>query len=138
MDVARQLRDWFARERPRGVLCAWLFGSHAAGRAHRESDVDVGILLDRRTFPTAEDRSNARMKLIIDLMSALGSNEVDLVELGDVSPELGAAVVQRGERIYAPDEPVCHAFVRDVQIRAADLRPWLRWTRRIKLEAIQR
>jgi predicted nucleotidyltransferase len=31
----------------REVVAAYLFGSHASGRAHRESDVDVGVLLDR-------------------------------------------------------------------------------------------
>jgi predicted nucleotidyltransferase len=27
-----------------GVVSTYLYGSHAAGRAHRESDVDVGVL----------------------------------------------------------------------------------------------
>jgi predicted nucleotidyltransferase len=30
-----------------GVISAYLFGNFAAGREHRESDVDVGVLLDR-------------------------------------------------------------------------------------------
>ena len=35
-----------------GVTSAYLFGSMANGRAHRESDVDVGLLLDRKLYRT--------------------------------------------------------------------------------------
>ena len=48
---------------PAGVVSAYLFGSHVEGRAHRESDVDVGILLGRETYPTIRDRFDARLSL---------------------------------------------------------------------------
>ena len=32
-----------------GVVSAYLFGSAAAGREHRENDVDLGVLLPDRT-----------------------------------------------------------------------------------------
>ena len=43
-----------------GVVAVYLFGSHAAGRAHRESDVDIGVLLDRHMYSTpAHDSMSA-------------------------------------------------------------------------------
>ena len=46
-----------------GVVSAYLFGSQAEGRAHRESDVDVGALVDPRAYPTEHDRSELRLRL---------------------------------------------------------------------------
>jgi predicted nucleotidyltransferase len=46
-----------------GVVAAYLFGSVAAGRAHRESDVDIAVLLDWATFPTPAARFEARLRM---------------------------------------------------------------------------
>lgn len=61
-----------------------------------------------------------------------------MVVLNDASPELGRAVVTRGVRVYCADPEAEHAFVRDVQLRAADLVPWLERMRRIKAQALVR
>jgi hypothetical protein len=63
---------------------------------------------------------------------------VDVVVLNDAPPELGRRIVQDGIRVYAGDPSHDHAYVRDVQLRAADLDPWLRRMRRIALEAVAR
>lgn len=129
-----------ALEGPEGVslVSAYLFGSHAEGRAHRESDVDIGVLLDRRALPGARDRFEAALRLSAHLQAALGTRLIDLVVLNDVPPGLGRAVVCRGRRLLCSDEEADHAFVRDAQLRAADLEPFLRRTRRLKLEALAR
>jgi hypothetical protein len=44
----------------------------------------------------------------------------------------------RGRRLLCVDAEADHAFVRDVQLRAADLEPFLRRTRRLKLQALAR
>ena len=46
-----------------GVVSVYLFGSHAEDRAHRESDVDVGVLFDRKVLPGARDRFEAGLHL---------------------------------------------------------------------------
>jgi predicted nucleotidyltransferase len=46
-----------------GVVAPYLFGSVAAGRAHRESDVDIAVLLDWATFPTPAARFEARLRM---------------------------------------------------------------------------
>jgi hypothetical protein len=51
---------------------------------------------------------------------------------------LGRHVVNSGRRVHYADPDLDHAFVRDVQLRAADFEPFLRRLRRIKLAAIAR
>jgi predicted nucleotidyltransferase len=113
-----------------------LFGSEARGEANRESDVDVAVLLDRSRVPRAEDRAERRVRLGADLIAAAGRNDIDVVMLNDVPPGLGRAVVLAGTRIFCADAELDHAFRRDVQLRAADLDPFLAKMRRLKLARI--
>lgn len=119
-----------------GVVSAYLFGSEAEGRAHRESDVDVGVLLQYDHHRTARDRFEIRLQLYADLGVALGRS-VDVVVLNDAPPHLARRVVLSGQRVFCADDERDHAFVRDTQLRAADLEPFLRRTRRTKLDAIR-
>jgi predicted nucleotidyltransferase len=123
--------------RPRlGIGSAYLFGSHADGRAHRESDVDLGVLLSWDLHPTRQGRDDLQVTLGSDLIAVLHQNSVDLVILNDASPLLGRHIVTAGRRIFLGDAALDHAFVRDIQLRAADLAPFLSRMRRIKLEAL--
>jgi predicted nucleotidyltransferase len=122
----------------KGVVSVYLFGSHAEDRAHRESDVDIGVLFDRNVLPGARDRFEAGLQLSSRLQSALDTRDVDVVVLNDTPPGLGRRVVSRGRRLVCLDEEADHAFVRDVQLRAADLEPFLQRARRVKLEALAR
>lgn len=126
----------FFRDRP-DVLSAYLFGSHEEDRAHSESDVDVGVLLDRTRFPSPEDRFRERVRLGSALIGALQRNEVDVVILNDAPPLLGRHVVTRGQRVHCRDPEADREFVRVVQIQAADLAPFLDRMRALKLEALR-
>lgn len=121
-----------------GVASAYLFGSHAEGRAHRESDVDVAVLLRWDLHPTAKDRFEMRVRMGSDLIAVVHHNEVDVVILNDAPPLLGRKVVWDGIRVFCGDAEADHAYVRDVQIRAADLAPWLERLRKTRLEALAR
>lgn len=121
-----------------GVASAYLFGSHAEGRDHRESDVDVGVLLDRDRHPTLRDRFEMRIRVGSDLISVVGCNEVDVVILNDAPPLLGRKIIYDGIRVFLADPQADHAYVRDVQILAADLEPWLGRLRKLRLEALAR
>jgi uncharacterized protein len=123
---------------PAGVVSVYLFGSQAAGRAHRESDVDLAVLLRWDVYPTPRERFEARLWLIADLAVALGRNDVDLVVLNDAPPLLGRHVVTTGRRLLCTDPEADHVYVRDVQLRAADVQPWLARMARIKLDALRR
>jgi uncharacterized protein len=137
-DITRALGRALGESCPPGLVAAYLFGSHAAGRAHRESDVDVAILLGWEVFPTARVRFEEQLRLSGLLATRLGTDRIDLVVLNDAPPQLGRHIVTTGRRIFCSDRKRDHAFVRDVQLRAADLEPFLRRTRRVKLAAIRR
>ena len=120
-----------------GMLSADLFGSHAEGRAHQDSDVDVGVLLDRETLPTPRQRFAHGTSLASRLMERLATG-VDLVILNDLPPTFARRIVLDGVRVLCADSEADHAFVRDVQLRAADLEPFLRRMRAVKLDALAR
>ena len=134
-EVGEALEAALAEEPRIAAAAAYVFGSVAEGRAHRQSDVDVALLLVRGAHPSASDRFEARLRLSARLADRLG-RPVDVVILNDVAPGLGRHVVTQGSRILCRDTDADHAFVRDVQLRAADLDPFLRRLRRVKLRAL--
>lgn len=84
------------------------------------------------------DRTELRIRLGSELIAATGRNEVDVVVLNDAPPVFARAVVTGGKRLYCRDPEADHCFVRDTMLRAADLEPWLRRMRRLKLEALRK
>lgn len=121
----------------RGVISAYLFGSLAEGRAHRDSDVDVGILLDRAVYPRAADRFDVRLRCV-GLLGAVVGRETDVVILNDAPPQLARHILAAGERLLLNDAAVDRAFRRTTWSRAADLEPFLRRARRVKLQSLDR
>lgn len=120
-----------------GVAAVYLFGSYREGRSHKESDVDIGVLLERRAYSTREARFEARLELIGLLTHALAPLEPDVVILNDAPPGLAARIATTGLLVVCRDREAEHAFRRDAQLRAADLEPFLRRARGAKLRAIQ-
>jgi predicted nucleotidyltransferase len=120
-----------------GVVSAYLFGSAAEGRLHRESDVDVGVLLDRRVYPSPVDRFDLRLRLIGRLEPAV-QRPVDLVVLNDAPPHLGRRVMAEGTRLILTDPDLDLAHQRLVRSRSADLEPFLRRMRAVKLQSLAR
>jgi len=119
-----------------GVVSAYLFGSVAENRMHRESDVDVGVLLDRTMYESDRSRFDLKLLLSSRLSSRLSGRPADVVVLNDAPPQFAREIVTRGQRLVRHDTDLDHAFVRDVQLRAADLQPFLERMRKIKLEAM--
>jgi len=119
---------------PPGLVAAYLFGGYARGRAHRQSDLDIGVLLS----PTLDrvGRFAQRVWLASRLSGRIGVREVDVVILNDAPPHLARRIVLDGILIVCKDAEAEHAFRRDIQLRAADLEPFLRRTRRIKLDSL--
>lgn len=135
-EVEISLRRYFETTAPRGVASAYLFGSHAAGRPHRESDVDVALLFDYGRAPDRAARAEAAVQLNAEVVGATHVNDVDVVVLNDAPPELAARVVSDGRRVYCANADLDWAFRRTALLRRADIRPFLERTRRVKLRAI--
>jgi len=137
-DLRQSIRDFLAEESEGGLASAYLFGSVASGSNHRESDVDVAVLLLRGHFPDRMARSKERIRLLSGLMAALGQNDVDLVILNDLPPRFGRHVVTAGERLLCLDPEADLGFRCQVQLLAADLDVFMRRMEPLKLEALRR
>ena len=83
------------------VLEAYLFGSHAAGRAQAHSDIDVAVFVAERALRNRDYGYAAQ--LTTHLMAALGSNEIDVVVLNRAPPLLYHRVLRDGRRILSRD-----------------------------------
>lgn len=118
------------------LVSAYLFGSRAEGRAHRESDIDLAVLLPRDRRYEEGELFGARVALTSALIAELHDDAVDLVLLNEAPPHLARHIVTRGRRILCTDAQANRAFVRDIQLRAADLEPFLRRARATKLRAM--
>ena len=136
-DIERQIARALTESRFPGLVSAYLFGSVAEGRAHRDSDVDLGVYLDFESLPTSEARFDARLDLMAVLGPAIGRDDIDLVVMNDAPPTLSRHIL-RGKRVFCADVEADHAFVRTVLIRAADLDPFLRKMRRVALDTLAR
>ena len=137
-DFVPLMKKVLLEEVPGDLASAYLFGSLAEGREHRESDVDVGIPPYRDHYPDPAIRFHLKLRLSSALTSAFGGRTADVVILNDAPPGFGRRIVTEGRRILCADEEGDHAFVRDVQLLAADLEPFLRRMRKMKLEALSR
>ena len=76
-----RVRRVFAAHPVPGVLSVYVFGSIAEGRAHAESDIDLGVLFDRNVYPDERSRFEAQLDLRRYLSPASVGREVDVVVL---------------------------------------------------------
>jgi predicted nucleotidyltransferase len=136
--LARRLGGFFTGLADDGVLLAYLFGSLAADRGHRESDVDIAVLLDPNRYREPRARFEAQLRLIGELMRALATDAVDLVVLNDAPPLFARRIAYEGICVHRRDSDAERDFLRDVQLHAADIEPFLRRFRARKLEALAR
>lgn len=137
-DIVDRARRFFRTNRPEGVASAYVFGSRGRGEAHAESDLDVGVVFDRELLPDADARSRASIDLSSELIGAVHLNDVQVVSLIDAPPELAATALREGRRIHRANAETDREEARRILLLDADLRPFLRRTRRRKLEVLKR
>lgn len=109
------------------VQAALLFGSRASGRARRDSDVDVAVLLDRQPgvpAPRAELRG-----LLGALTDGLSAERIDLVILNDAPPMLAFQVMKHGVVAFERTPSPLHAFRVRTYAMHADREPVERFFR---------
>ncbi len=91
-----------------GVVAAYLFGSHARGRAWAHSDVDVAVLLAGR--PDDDHCFDMRLEVIGGLMDILQTNDVDVLILNQAPPALRYAVLRDGVLLFCRDRQALIEF----------------------------
>lgn len=84
------------------VRYAVLYGSHADGVATSESDIDIAVAFPEQL--SESERLNCRIELVVDLMEALGTNDVDLADLDAIRPEVGLRAIETGQSLLVEEE----------------------------------
>lgn len=134
-EVVDTLRAYFASPED-GIIAAFLFGSHARRDQHRQSDVDVALLLDRASYVALDDPLAHRADIASRLIGELHLNEVDVVLLNEAPPGLAKEVIDEGIELVVVDRAALDDFTALTLSRAADLAPWLAKWRREHLRRI--
>ena len=106
------------------IAAVYLFGSHAAGRARRESDLDLAILPRRRGA-----LRNRRVDILADL-ACHGFCEVDLVFLDTDDIVLKYEAVRHNRLVYQAEDFDRGAFYSKVVRQYLDFLPYLDVQRR--------
>lgn len=80
-----------------GVLVAYLYGSHARGRAGPLSDVDVALLLD-------SDDEECRLELTAAIAQVVAPARADVIVLNDAPLALSYRVLRDGTILTSRDD----------------------------------
>jgi len=120
-DPEHTLQVYLEEGAPKGVLSLYLYADGGDDGTQRDSDLDVAVLLDTGLFPDRKSRSQLRLTLASDLTHALREHHVDVVILNDAPTTLGKKIVVGWPRVFCVDPDADHAFVRDIQLQAADM-----------------
>jgi len=119
------------------VAAAYLFGSCVRGELGDGSDVDVGLVLQRRG-ETALDHLRTLGELTARLEQATAPWPVDLVVLEPQGPLFCHRVLLEGRLIYEADRARRVDFESDTYVRAFDFRPTFELATRGKRAALKR
>lgn len=89
--------------RKHGLSLVVLFGSQATGKTHPKSDVDIGVAKRRSSVEGAEVPI---IEIESELVVILKRDDVEVVNIYNVSPTLMRSVVEEGKALYesSPDE----------------------------------
>lgn len=80
------------------VVLAYLFGSEARGQSHEDSDIDIGVLFDKKV--KADEYLRLEGKLIEFFSGCYPQKEINLVNLNIASPLLKQACLLEGKLLY--------------------------------------
>jgi predicted nucleotidyltransferase len=86
------------------IILVYLFGSQATGRTGPLSDIDLAFLVDKTITGQSAYPYGYQAHLTSDMISLLGSNNVDVIILNNAPPLLKFQVIHRGEVIFCRSE----------------------------------
>ena len=86
------------------ISFAYLFGSQAAGRTSKFSDIDVAVFLN------SDPDGKKRLEILGDVIDAVKSNRVDLVILNSAPLPLKSRVIKTGQLLVDNDPFARHVF----------------------------
>jgi len=111
------------------IKAVYLFGSYALGAEDKDSDLDLGILLDG-------DYDKIIKLDILTKLSGNGFDNVDLVILNDASILLSYEIVKHNSKIYVSSDFEPAAYFSLVIRKYLDFKPYLEVQRKYFKERI--
>ncbi len=120
------------------VRAAYLFGSHAQGRARVDSDLDVALSFD------AHLRVDVRAELMLDLLAALSralgplGERADLLDLDRASSAVAFRAIRDGRSVLCRDLRERACLEAKIARRYDDERPYRELFRRAARDAGER
>ena len=97
----------------------YLFGSHATGRTHAESDLDLGLVGDAEAL-------DARKLDILTELARNGFDRVDLVLFDTAPPALAHEIVKHNQLLFAREHVPTSTLYSNAIRRYLDFAPFLR------------
>lgn len=83
------------------VAAAYLFGSHATGKANELSDVDIAVLFAEGV--SKDERFDAVLEISDGVQRILGVREVDVVDMEEATLSLKFEILRDGRLLYCSD-----------------------------------
>lgn len=107
------------------VRAVILFGSHAQGLSHPQSDYDFGILLGKHPFLHDPQKRREIYDVLYDILSEKIRKlvNIDIVFLQNASAELQAHVMKYGIPVFEADKNAFADFKEEVMICYSDFAP---------------
>lgn len=136
IEIPQALTDYL-RSRTE-IVAAYLFGSVAAGKAHKFSDVDVALLLAEGI--DAKQKWDIVLEAMGEAESAFG-RRADVVTLSDAGLVFGFQILKHGSVIFEQDRDSRCRFEMRLRSEYYDYQPYLRYQqteflRRLKKEGL--
>lgn len=133
-DLAGRLSPIFA-DHPE-IAAVYVFGSVARGSAGPESDLDLGLVFQRRG-DTALDHHRLIGKLAHEISKQTGYEKIDLVVLEPQGPIFCHRVLLDGQCVYEGNSSRRVDFESETMVRAFDFQPTWELATRGKVQALQ-
>lgn len=94
--IIKLISSYFAKDKR--VVAVYLFGSHAAGKNYKHSDIDIAVLLQNGLQrPKFEDLA---LKFTCGLIKLLNENRIDILILNSAGPIARHQVFDNGRMIF--------------------------------------
>lgn len=122
--LVANLKNYF--EKRNDIVMAFLFGSYAKGRGHKESDVDIAVYFRPRSGVEVESKSyyNHESEVWSDVEKITG-REVDLLVLNRASSSVCDVAVRRGIPIIIKDRRIFLWYLLAVTDLAEEFRDYI-------------
>jgi hypothetical protein len=136
IEVPQAFKDYLQRRTE--IVAAYLFGSVAAGKAHKFSDVDVALLLAENI---ASKRAwDIRLEVMGDAETAF-KRRADVIVINESGLVLGFQVLRTGQVIFERDKAARCRFEMILRSQYYDYQPYLAYQqaeflRRLKTEGL--